>query len=281
MQLSSIVVLGGPSAGKTVYLAALYQHLWRGYAGMLMRASNGTTHTELLKCADDIASGRLPPATQALRDYDFEFEHDGRVYHLHYLDYPGELFRKIFYEMAVDGEEATRFHGVCSQAAGVIVLLDPASVGDITYDVDYAMSNLVRYYRENGSNPKFVIALTKRDENEQLIRHGVAAFLKSRLPHTARLLRRGVHLMHFCSIVRSRVSIQFAAPDVVCAPLSSVVNAIEEEEHRRGLALVMRHAAIKETVRGTAIKIGIACGLLLAMTGAFYLGVLVRRLTGT
>jgi hypothetical protein len=280
MQASSIIVLGGPSAGKTVYLAALYHHLWKGYDTMVMRAGNGTTHSELLKTAEDIVSGHLPPATQALRHYDFELEHNGRLYHLHYLDYPGELFRKVFYEMAVDADEARQLHEICVHAAGVLVLVDPKSVGDLAYDVDYALSNLLRYYRENAADPKFVIALTKRDENQDLVKDGVAVFMKHRLPHTARLLGRGARLMHFSSIIRSPLSIQLAGPHVVSAPLESVIAAIHEEAHQEDLLRVLRRATTKAVLRGIAVKLGIGLALLIAAALCFLLGVWARHLTG-
>jgi hypothetical protein len=280
MQASSIIVLGGPSAGKTVYLAALYHHLWKGYGTMVMRAGDGATHSELLRTADEILSGRLPPATQALRHYDFELEHNGRRYNLHYLDYPGELFRKVFYEMAVDGDEARQFHEICAHAAGVVVLLDPKSIGDITYDVDYAISNLLRYYRAAGSDPKFVMALTKRDENHDLVKHGVGVFLKCHLPHTARLLGRGARLMHFSSILKSPVSIFFTGPDVVTAPLGSIIAAIDEEVHQAGLARVMRRATIRAVLRGIAVKVVIGIVLLVATVFSFVLGIWARRLVG-
>jgi hypothetical protein len=124
---STIIVLGGPSAGKTVYLSVLYHHLWHGSDGMIMRAGSGAMHTELLGSVEALKRGTMPPATQALRPYEFELERNGQKYHLRCLDYPGELFRRVFFDLAIDSDEAPELNRFCEDAAGVIVLADPAS----------------------------------------------------------------------------------------------------------------------------------------------------------
>jgi hypothetical protein len=84
-------------------------------------------HTELLGSVEALKRGTMPPATQALRPYEFELERNGQKYHLRCLDYPGELFRRVFFDLAIDSDEARELMRFCEDAAGVIVLADPAS----------------------------------------------------------------------------------------------------------------------------------------------------------
>src|SRR3990172_10772264 len=184
MESYTIMGLGGPAAGKTVYLSVLYHHLWGGHDGLSMRAGSGTLHSELLKSAEDIQAGNFPPATQALKHYDFELRHNSMLLHLRFLDYPGELFRKVFYDMAVDSNEARQLYEACTAANGVIVLADPQSTVDGTWDIDYAITNLLRFYKSNGRRrPQFVLAFTKRDQTQALVKGSVTEFVRKRLPH--------------------------------------------------------------------------------------------------
>jgi hypothetical protein len=188
---SSIIVLGGPAAGKTVYPRALYHHLWQGHDGMLMRAGSGGMHAELLANVAALQTGTVPPATQALKHYEFELEYQGRNYQLRYLDYPGEVFRKVFFDLAIDSDESRELTQICESASGVLVLIDPQSVFDNASDIDYSLSNLIRFYDARPEKPQFVLAFTKRDINQELITETLSRFVRTRLPHTARMRKRG------------------------------------------------------------------------------------------
>lgn len=273
-EASSIIVLGGPSAGKTVYLSVLYHHLWDGHDRMVMRAGSGTMHSELLNLAESLRNGTMPPATQALRHFEFELEHQGRSYHLRYLDYPGELFRKVFYDMTIESDEARELLRMCEDAAGVVVLVDPQSVVDNGAEVDYALSSLFRFYESKSVRPKFVLAFTKRDENQKLVGDHVALFMKRHLPHVARMLDRGMRLMHFSSIIRSKHSVQFARAIAVKAPLESILEAIEEEQVDKARQVFMRRLAVKSAVA----KAGWFICLLICVLCSFLAGVFLRHI---
>ena len=271
---SSIVVLGGPAAGKTVYLSILYHHLWDGHDGMVMRAGSGAMHSELLGLAESIGKGTMPPATQALRHFEFELQHEARIYHLQYLDYPGELFRKVFYDMTIDSDEARELLSICETAAGVLVLVDPRSVVDAGREMDYALSNLFRFYESKPVCPQFVFAFTKRDQNQDLVGDHLASFVKRRLPHVARLLGRGMRLMHFSSIIKSKQSVQFARPMAVRAALDAILEAIEEQQIDKARVAFMRRLAVKSALT----KAGWFLCILISVLCAFLIGVFLRHI---
>jgi hypothetical protein len=212
-----------------------------------MRATSGTVHTDLLTAASEIQAGNMPPATQALRHLDFELDHFNRTYFLRFLDYPGELFRKVFYDSVVDSDEARELYNVSTSADGVIALTDPESILDRTWDIDYAMTNLLRFYSSRGHKvPEFVLAFTKRDCTETLVGGSVAAFVRSHLPHLAAALGEGMRLQHFCSVVNTNGTFAFSRPETVSAPLRSVIDAIEQRDHRKGRQALLRSIAWKE-----------------------------------
>ena len=276
MGTSSIVVLGGPAAGKTVFLTALYHHLWNGHEDLAMRASTGTMHSELLESGEQLVAGNLPAATQALRHYEFELSTRQQTYNLRFLDYPGELFRKVFYDALVDTDEARELYDVATSADGVIALVDPQSVLDDTWDIDYALSNLLRFYRTDGrKQPHFVLAFTKRDQTKGLVGDSASTFLREKLPHLAAELGDSLRLQHFCSIVERDGDIGFAKPETVTAPLRSIVDALETERIGQ-----IRHAYLRRISWHRAL---VRCVVVLLVAGllvlAFSTGVVCRGQT--
>lgn len=273
MDTSTIVVLGGPAAGKTVFLSILYRYLWEGYNGLTMHATGGSAHTELLATSDRIVCGEVPPATQALRHYEFELHTERHTYFMKFLDYPGELFRQVFYENIVDTDEARQLYELSTSADSVIALCDPKSVLDTTWDIDYAFSNLVRFYKTaSRKEPFFVLAFTKRDQTENFVGMNVSRFVRKRLPHLAAELRRGVRIQHFCSFIKENDRIVLGSPSTVTAPLRSVVDAMESEFADRDRESFLRRIAWKRT----AVQV---CGVLIVLVGvivAFVAGVLIR-----
>lgn len=273
MESSTIVVLGGPAAGKTVFITALYHHLWQGYGEFKIRAASGSVHSDLLNAAEQIRHGNMPAATQALRHMDFELDHNGRLYFLRFLDYPGELFRKVFYESVVDSDEARELYNASTSANGVIALADPASILDRTWDIDYAMTNLLRFYSSRGfQQPTFLLAFTKRDKTEPLVGASVVSFVKSHLPHLAAELGDGIRLQHFCSVVSNNGHVAFSSPEAVTAPLRSVIQAIERKRNAEGRTVFMRRLAWKQTL----LKGLLSVLALTVVVGAFALGIVCR-----
>lgn len=277
MASSSIVVLGGPAAGKTVFLTVLYHHLWNGHGDLAIRAATGSMHSELQAAGEQLLAGELPPATQALRHFEFELRKGERSYDLRFLDYPGELFRKVFYDALVDSDEARELYDVSTSADGVIALVDPKSIGDGTWDIDYALSNLLRFYRSNGrKQPHFVIAFTKRDETEELVGNSASSFLKERLPHLAAELGDSLRLQHFCSIITRKGTVTLAQPETVTAPLRSIIDAMETEHVDQARRTYMRRLSWQRTLIRCAVVLFIAA----LFFAAFATGVVCRAKSG-
>ena len=273
---SSIVILGGPAAGKTVFLTVLYQYLWTGQGRLAIRAATGSMHTELLTACEQLLLGELPAATQALRHFEFDLRKDRQSYDLRLLDYPGELFRKVFYESLVDSDEARELYDISTSADGVIALVDPRSVHDGTWDVDYALTNLLRFYRSNGrKQPHFVLAFTKRDETEHLVGTRASSFLKSQLPHLTAELDGALHVQHFCSIKKKNGCVTLARPESVTAPLRSVIDAMESDRINQERHAWIRRLSWQRTLTRCATVLFVA-GLLFA---AFVSGVVCRGKT--
>lgn len=273
MESYRIVVLGGPAAGKTVFLASLYSHLWQGLDELTMRAATGTMHSDLLAMGQEIQAGKMPPATQALRHLEFELRHFEQLYSLRFLDYPGELFRKVFYDTTVDSEEARQLYDVSTTADGIIALVDPISVVDGSWDIDYALSNLMRFYKSNGrKQPKFVVAFTKRDKTDYLFAKKIKHFVRQHLPHLSSELGNGMRLQHFSSIINRDGKVTFASPVTVTAPLRCVIDALEAETSLRNREMFLRQLSWKRALRRCLLLLACATMILLA----FATGVVCR-----
>ena len=226
-----------------------------------------------LATVDRIACGEVPPATQALRYYEFELQTERCTYFLKFLDYPGELFRKVFYESTVDSDEARQLYDLSTSADAVIALCDPKSVLDGTWDIDYAFSNLVRFYKSEGrKEPFFVLAFTKRDQTQDFVGRRVSRFVRKRLPHLAAELARGVRIQHFCSFISESGRIVLASPNTVTAPLRSVIDALESERSEHDREAFLRRIAWKRT----AVRVSGVLIVLVIVIVAFVVGVLSR-----
>ena len=95
-----IEILGRRKAGKTVFLARLYEQLWNAHpSGLTMRTLEGAGHVALMEVNDRLKSGQWPEATLGSTHSDFEISTpDGRAYTMSGLDYPGEVFKQAFIE---------------------------------------------------------------------------------------------------------------------------------------------------------------------------------------
>jgi hypothetical protein len=241
---------------------------------MVMRASNGAMHSELLNSVESILAGNMPAATASLRHYEFELEHENRIFNLRYLDYPGELFRKVFHELTIDTDEARELHGYCEEAGGVLMLIDPANVVEASSEADYMLSNLLRYCATRRMPPEIVVAFTKRDENRDTVGKHVYSFVKRHLPHTSRELKRGIHVMHFCSLIKSDHSVQLANAPAVKAPLESIMEAMEQHAIDRARRKYVRRLAWWDAFS----KVFVVVVLLIATILTFIAGVFLRHL---
>ena len=170
-----IVLIGRRAAGKTVYLARLYERLWRGTKELSMKALSGPVHREMMHVVDTLQKGQWPPATVSSMHMELEVYYQGHRQVMVALDYAGELFRKAFVDERSDDPEVRDLLAHIDRAAAVIVLADPAvMIGadvDAVVDDDFGIVQAVQRVRQwpGGENVPIVLVLTKYDQNKRLL----------------------------------------------------------------------------------------------------------------
>ena len=192
-----IVILGRRRAGKTVFLARLYKHLWSSTTHFHMRALSGDSHAACIEVIDELESGRWPASTLGSQYTDIEITYNGTKRLLVALDYPGEVFRRAFVENA-NTEDARELLDHVDRAAAVILLLDPGVVhsgasGEVIDD-EYGMAQAIYRIREwpGSKDVPIVIVLTKCDLHKQLLRDsgGLVAYATSNYSNLLRAMDR-------------------------------------------------------------------------------------------
>lgn len=195
-----IVVIGRRRAGKTIFLARLYEALWQGCtlvdgclpsktdrrAGvetkMSCRATSGAAHTQFMRIAEELRAGRWPAATIGNSYAELRVDYGGREYLLTALDYPGEVFRKAFMGDSTDPDAMELINAV-DRAAAAIFLIDPAVVaagGDEAHEDTFGLTQAATRIREGpgGSEVPIAVVFTKCDLNGAFLREagGVREF---------------------------------------------------------------------------------------------------------
>lgn len=174
-----IVVLGRTQAGKTVYLARLYDTLWReGHPDLKIRATNGATHKACMELVETLRSGRWPSSTTGIRYFDLEIEYQGHYLPLVMLDYPGEVFRRAFVDDG-SGEDVAELLDHIDGAAGLIMLVDPKVVLEAppttALDDDFGMMRALQRIASwpDGRKVPVSLVLTKWDKRKAIVeQHG-------------------------------------------------------------------------------------------------------------
>ncbi len=185
-QRDRLVILGRRRAGKTIYLARLYEMCWNGkFPGLHMRAvaGPGNGHERFMETIASLKVGRWPAATASASSTEVVVEYEGHAHRMVALDYAGEVFRAAFVK-ASEQDDAIELRDHVDRAAGVIILLDPevAVEGTISesMDDDYGMSEAIRTIRESPGGAVIPIAmvLTKCDVHQALVKEagGLRAF---------------------------------------------------------------------------------------------------------
>lgn len=208
-----IVVLGRRRAGKTIYLARLYEAAWNGqFRDLHMRAipGPGNGHERFMETVASLRDGRWPEATAGSTSTPIDVEYRGERHLLVALDYPGEVFRRAFVQGS-DEEAAIELRDHVDRAAGVVLLLDPdvAVAGTMTetVDDDYGMSEAIRRIREQpgGTAVPIAIVLTKCDVHAGLVKEvgGLRAFTE-RYYHNILRVAKGTSRRFAAAAVRVR-----------------------------------------------------------------------------
>jgi len=196
-----IVVIGRRRAGKTIYLARLYEALWQGcklidgrmlgadeppngrrVVEMSCRATSGAAHTQFMTVIEELRAGRWPSATVGTSYAEWIVTYGGRERVLTALDYPGEVFRKAFMNDS-DDPDALELLAAIDRAAAAIFLIDPAVVaagGAESHEDTFGLTQAAARIRSgvDGATVPIAVVLTKTDANKALLREagGVREF---------------------------------------------------------------------------------------------------------
>jgi len=172
-----IVILGRRRAGKTVFLARLYDQLWNSAGNLHMRALSGESHLACMEVIEELNAGRWPASTLGSQYTDIEITYNGEKKLLVSLDYPGEVFHRAFVENA-ETDDARELVDHIDRASACILLIDPAvkQMGELRefVDDDYGMVQAIHRIREwpGGNRVPIVLVLTKCDLNKHLLQSG-------------------------------------------------------------------------------------------------------------
>lgn len=204
-----IVILGRRNAGKTIFLARVYEQLWRSTDDFHMRALDGNDHLFFMETARVLSERVWPPATGSSTQVHLEVALDGRTRRVTSLDYSGEVFKRAFIDGSVDPGTIELLASL-DRAAAVILLVDPGIVlhgtpEQIAED-EFGLTAAVRRVRQGpgGAAVPIALVLTKLDLHGRVVREcgGLVGFVKSHLFPLLRALHR-VRVFG-CVAVRSR-----------------------------------------------------------------------------
>ena len=169
-----ILVLGRRKAGKSVFLARLYERMWNSKGDIHMAAVNGRTHMALLRQINEMSQRRWPAATNDLQDFTIDVTYHNERFTMIAPDYPGEVFKQAFVD-GISNEPTRQLLKSIDGAAAVIVLVDPQVVVDgdllIHSEQDFGLVAAIKYIRDS-PGAEFVpvaIALTKCDKYREEI----------------------------------------------------------------------------------------------------------------
>ena len=193
-----IVILGRSRSGKTVYLASLYNILWRRTRGFTAKALTGSVHKQLMTVIDELHHGRWPAATQGNTQVELEVEYNGVKRLLVTLDFAGELFARAFVHDQHESDEIKPLIRTIDRAAAVLLIVDPAVVAGQDHaaamEDDFGLVQAVERIRNwpGGQDVPIVLVLSKSDTHQALLdKHGgMIGFVQHYFPALSRTLRK-------------------------------------------------------------------------------------------
>jgi GTPase SAR1 family protein len=292
-----VVVLGRRRAGKTIYMARLYERLWTAGGEMHMRALGGGDHLYFLGNIKRLREGAWPAATGGSTHATIEIDFEGRKHLMVILDYAGEVFHRAFVEGIAD-ESSVELLDHVDRAAAVILLVDPgvAVAGDVDEfaDDDFGMAAAIRRIREwpGGEAVPIALVLTKIDQHKHRLREagGLVPFVQRHYGPLLRAIGR-VRVFGAAAVRQTKDGVGNPAPDMTREPVGLVeplryclqevgrsVRAVEREERRAEMQeqAAASHRAETSAKRGealllTAIWIGVPILLVLVAAITIFL----------
>ncbi|MDC0429386.1 GTPase domain-containing protein [Phycisphaerales bacterium] len=208
-----VVILGRRRAGKTIFLARLYEMGWNNPdpSGLRMMALDGNAHRNLMMVSDSLGRGKWPAATASSEPFVIEVSHLGQKTPLVAIDYAGEIFTNAFIREQQD-EQSQILREHVDRAVGVILLLDPSIAihgqVDERVDDDYGMVRAIRRIREwpGGGAIPITLVMTKCDEHLSLIKSegGLRSFARKWYPNLV-IAAGGRMKLYACAAVHARL----------------------------------------------------------------------------
>lgn len=301
IERDAILILGRRRAGKTIYLATLYNTLWKSVHGLTMKALSGPAHELLMSIVDQLRRGEWPEATLGTRQLEFLLDDGESKRLLVAFDYSGEDFRRAFIEEDTKPPQVKKLLNYVDRAAAVILLLDPAVAASGKHsevvDDDFGMVQAVERIRnwQGGHRVPVAIALTKADRNKNLIHsHGTAPeFVLRHYPALARTLQR-VAVFPVSAVQEipdgngSTLPNRDSIPINIDHPLINCLDALKQSERRDRLRAARRNeaAARQESYRreheafmrgNRRLAIIMACVLILSLCAMAVLYMVMTR----
>lgn len=245
MERNCILILGRRRAGKTIYLATLYDMLWKSTGHLTMKAVAGPMHAMLSGITDQLRRGSWPEATLGARRLEFVLTDRGERRVIVACDYSGEVFHRAFVEEDSDSPEVKQLMNYLRRAAAVILLIDPAvavsGAHDEIVDDDFGMVQAVERIRKfsGGREIPITLALTKSDRNREVIRSAGKTndFIHRHYPALVRTLGHFTAFM-VSAVQEVREQDGTTRPDPESTPINvekPLVHCLEQIRRRRAV----------------------------------------------
>lgn len=244
-----IVILGRRRAGKTIFLARLYEALWNGctlvegrivpkserpegasVSRLSCRALTGAADSAFMRIVADLKAGRWPAATVGSTYAELEVSHNGRTHIVTTLDYPGEVFRKAFM-LDSDEPDAVELRASIDRAAAAILLIDPSVVtagAEEAREDTFGMTQVAMRIRRSasGENVPIAVVFTKCDQNQAFLKESGGAIHFTR-KHFGQLFK-GVQRtrVYPCAAVRVQTNSMGKSVPLIKKPPINVVEPL-------------------------------------------------------
>ncbi|MHC4757988.1 MAG: TRAFAC clade GTPase domain-containing protein [Planctomycetota bacterium] len=255
-----IVILGRQGAGKTVYLSLLYELLWKSKGDLSMKTLKGRHHREFIKAVTNLRKGKWPGPTSSNQQAFIEINYKGQQRLMVAMDYSGELINKAFI-LEEETNEVQELLEHLDNAAGVILIIDPADVAGIKANLDSSVENSFGIVQAvgrlrrwpGGDKVPVVLVLSKLDKNLHLMKNsgGTAPFVQKYFPELISTVKN----LQVCKISAVQASIQNGnaiksnfKPVNLEPPLRYCLDIILENERNSELAQ-MRQKNVQETIQ--------------------------------